>query len=65
MSLCKGVDYVAVGTMVGSHESFSGREYLFSVDDFIKQQEEHFIKYFKNKSPIKSKKDFFEKMTKI
>ncbi len=67
MGLCNGkVDYVAVGTTgLVPHESFSGREYLFSVDDFVKQQEEHFYKvFFKNKSPIQSKKDFFENINK-
>ena len=66
-NLCNNrIDLVAFGTTdLVPHESFVGREYLFSVEDYFDQQCEHFYPiFYKNKNPITLKKLFFEKMKK-
>jgi len=67
LKLCNNkVDLVAFGTRdLVPHESFAGREYLFTVEDYFKQQLEHFYPiFYQNKNPINTKKNFFKKMMK-
>lgn len=67
LNLCDHkIDLVAIGTTdLLPHESFAGREYLFSVEDYLQQQYEHFYPIFYNKkNPSTTKKKFFKKMMK-
>ena len=67
IKLCKGkIDLVAFGTTdLVPHESFAGREYLFSVEDYLEQQHDHFYPiFYKNKNAVNAKKTFFKKMMK-
>ena len=67
LGLCDNkIDLVAIATTdLVPYESFVGREYLFSVEDFLQQQYEHFYPIlYKNKKSKNVKKIFFQKMMK-